>query len=353
MNVNNMEFDPKAINERSRIILRAIVDMYLECAEPVGSRTVAKRTGLGVSPATIRNVMADLEDVGFLHQPHTSAGRIPTERGLKFYVDHLLEKKGLTPQEKEVIRKELKDIGKDAGCLVRRAVDVLARISGQAALALVAPGEQDELIHIEFVRVNPNKVLVVSIFGSGLAHTRAVRTRQSVDEGRLKRINEYLNEKLKVLGMKEIRGAILQEMHEDKRLFDSLMEEVLDKASKLTSSPMEDMVFVGGAANLLAQPEFKDVERLRHILQAFEDKKTLIEILEAAGDGDSVTIIIGDKELATIVPGCGAVVAAYEEDLSLKGSLGILGPMRMDYARIMSLVEYTAGELSKRIKESI
>ena len=348
----NGGFNPSDLNERGRIILRAVVDMYLEHAEPVGSRTVAKHTRLGVSPATIRNVMADLEDVGFLYQPHTSAGRLPTEKGLRFYINHLLEKKGLTDEEKEVIRSELKGITEDVGHLVKKAVDVLARVSGQAALALVSHGTEDELIHIEFVKLRPNKILVISVFNSGLAHTRTVRTRRDVDEERLRRINQYLNDKLRYMDIKEVRDAVVREMMEDKRLFDHLMEEALDKATNPKVNAPEEKVFIGGAVNLLNQPEFKDIARLRHLLQAFEDKKTLIEILEAAVDGDSVTIIIGEKELATLIPGCGAVVASYEEGPGIKGSLGILGPMRMDYSKIMSLVEYTASELGKRIRES-
>lgn len=340
------------INERSQIILRAVVDIYLEGAEPVGSRSVAKKTDLGVSPATIRNVMADLEDIGLLYQPHTSAGRLPTEKGLRFYVNHLLERKGLTPQEKEVIKNELEGIGEDVGRLIKRAVGVLAKISGQAALAMAPSIPQSELLHVELVKLNPSKILVVSIYSSGLAQTRHVRLRQDIDEERLRRINDYLNEKIKYMSIKEVRRAIVQEMQEDKRLFDSLMEEALDKAESVSSVSPEEMIFVGGAVNLLNQPEFKNINRLKQILRAFEDKKTLVEILEAAGDGDSVTIIIGEKELTTFIPGCGAVVATYEEDQGVRGSLGILGPMRMDYGKIMSLVEYTAGVLSTRIKES-
>ncbi len=343
---------PNELNERDRMVLKAVVDMYLENAEPVGSRTVAKHAGLGVSPATIRNVMADLEDIGFLYQPHTSAGRLPTEKGLKFYIDHLLEKKALTDREKEVIRKELRGITEDVGQLVKKAVDVLARVSGQAALALVGHGGVDDLIHIELVKLRPNRIVVVSVFRSGLAHTRTVSTRSDVDEERLRRINEYLNEKLKFMGIKEVRDAVVQEMMEEKKLFDHLMEEALDKATTMTFKTPEEKVFVGGAVNLLNQPEFKDITRLRQLLQAFEDKKILMEILEAAANGDSVTIIIGEKELATLVPGCGAVVASYEEGPGLKGRLGILGPMRMDYSRIMSLVEYTARELGKKIREA-
>ncbi len=332
------------INDRERQVLRAVIDMYLEGAEPVGSRSIVKKTGLGVSSATIRNVMADLEDIGLLYQPHVSAGRVPTEKGLKFYIDNLLERKGLSQEEKEAIQKELVGIEKDVDKLVKKAVNVLAKISGQVALAMAPVGSENGVIHIELVPIAAHKIMIVCIYRSGLAHTKTVCTKKAIDRERIERINSYLKDRIDTMSIKEIRDLVIREMKQDKRIFDALMQESL-------SLDKEDIVFIGGASNLIDQPEFKNIERLKQLLKAFEDKKTLVEILEAAGKGESVSILLGEDEVTTFIPGCGAVVASYDEKGIIKGSLGILGPMRMDYGKIMSLVEYTARLLGHEIYE--
>ncbi len=337
------------LSERSREILKTIVKTYLGSAEPVGSRVVAKKAGLGLSPATIRNAMADLEEVGLLYQPHTSAGRIPTEEGLRYYVSELMEKEDLSWGDQIAIEKGLLASSEDMSQILKKAVELLASFTGHAAVISAPKPDSESLVHIEFVRIRPAVVLVISVYENGLVQNRVLRLDTDISDRMLSRLSDYINKKLSSMAFDEVRTSIIQEMEDDKRLFDLLFEELLNLSKRRLGQPD---VIVGGRANLLEQPEFSNISRLKALLQAFEDKKILVNLLDRCLESDSVQILIGSQGLGEMVPGCGVVVAPYADMEHPVGSIGVVGPMRMDYGRVMALVEYAAQVLSAKVKES-
>ncbi len=337
------------LSERNCEILRAVVQSYIEKAEPVGSRTVAKKSALGLSPATIRNVMADLEDIGLLYQPHTSAGRIPTEAGLRYFVDYLLEKEALSWGDQVAIEEGLRSSATDMAAILKRAVELLAYFSGQAAVVSVPRLTSDHLAHVEFIKVRSGAIMVILVTDTGLVQNRLVRTDLDLPEDRLEALAQYLNEKLSYMGLEEAKRSILQEMEEDKRIFDVLLEEMVLGVKK---SYENGEIYVGGELNLLDFPEFSHVSKIRILLQAFQEKKALLVLLDRCLNADGVQVFIGSEGLGNQVPGCGMVLAPYFDRGQPLGSLGVVGPVRMNYARILALVEFTAQVLSEWVKES-
>ncbi|MDL1959874.1 MAG: heat-inducible transcriptional repressor HrcA [Deltaproteobacteria bacterium] len=337
------------LSERSREILKTIIHAYINSAEPVGSRTVSKKAGLGLSPATIRNAMADLEDIGLLFQPHSSAGRLPTETGLRYYLDFLLEKEDLSWGDQVAIEKGLMFRPADLVLTLKRAVQILASFSGHAAVVSVPRLTCDYLIHLEFLRIRPGLILVISVSDTGMVQNRLVQIDYDIPEEKLEQISQYLSSKLVHMCLEELRSVIIEELKEEKRVFDVLLEDFLDQMKRSTE---QGEVFIEGKLNFLDKPEFSNVSRIRAILQTFEEKEALLTLLDRCLDSRGVQIYIGSEGLGNEMPACGMVLAPYAGSDSPLGSLGIVGPIRMNYARAVSLVEYTAQVLGEKFKES-
>jgi len=337
------------LSERSRKILKTVIHAYINDAEPVGSRTVAKKAGLGLSPATIRNAMADLEDVGLLFQPHSSAGRLPTETGLRYYLDFLLDKEDLSWGDQVAIEKGLMFRSAGLVATLKRAVQLLASFSGHAAVVSAPRLTCNRLIHLEFLRIRPGLIMVISVSDTGMVQNRLVQIDYDIQEEKLEQISQYFSNKLDHMCLEELRSVIIEELKEEKRIFDVLLEDFLDQVKVSTE---QGEVFIEGRLNLLDKPEFSNVSRIRAILQTFEEKKALLTLLDRCLDSRGVQIYIGSEGLGNEVPGCGMVLAPYVGSDSPLGSLGIVGPIRMNYARAVSLVEYTAQVLGEKFKES-
>jgi heat-inducible transcriptional repressor len=337
------------LSERSREILRTIIHAYINDAEPIGSRTVAKKAGLGLSPATIRNTMADLEDIGLLFQPHSSAGRLPTETGLRYYLDFLLEKEDLSWGDQVAIEKGLMFRPADLVATLKRAVQILASFSGHAAVVSVPRLTCEYLIHLEFLRIRPGLILVISVSDTGMVQNRLVQIDYDIPEEKLEQISQYLSSKLVHMCLEELRSVIIEELKEERRVFGVLLEDFLDQ---MKGSNEQVEVFIEGKLNLLDKPEFSNVSRIRAILQTFEEKEALLTLLDKCLDSRGVQIYIGSEGFGNEVPACGMVLAPYAGSDSPMGSLGIVGPIRMNYARAVSLVEYTAQVLGEKFKES-
>ena len=339
------------LSERKNEILKTIVHAYINGAKPVGSKTVADKAGLGLSPATIRNAMADLEDIGLLFQPHSSAGRLPTERGLRYYVDFLLEKEDLSWGDQVALEKGLMFRSADLAATLKRAVQLLASFSGHVAVLSAPRLTCDYLIHLEFLRIRPGVILVISVSDTGMVQNRLVQTDYDIQEETLEQISQYLSKRLVHMCLEELRSVIIEELKEERRVFSLLLEDLLDQM-KGTAGHGE--VFIDGRLNLLDKPEFSNVSRIRAILQTLEEKKALLTLLDKCLDSRGVQIFIGSEGLGNEMPGCGLVLAPYAGSSSGNplGSLGVVGPIRMNYARVVSLVEYTAQVLGEKFKES-
>ncbi len=335
------------ISGRKKEILKEVVTSYIETAEPVGSRKIAKRSSLGLSPATIRNCMADLEDAGLLYQPHTSAGRLPTEEGLKFFVQHIMDKEPLSWGEQVAIEKEMLQEADGFNEILKRTAQLLASMTGHAAI-VSAPAEMEEkLDFIEFVRIKPHVILVVMISVSGTVRNQLIRTSKDISQRILERFNRKVNELLKEVSLTEIRDVIVESMREDRRIFENILSQLVpEKAQQQLNSKL----YIDGKLNLLDEPEFSHIPRLKSLLEALEEKHLLLRLLDKCLNGDELQILIG-TDVAASMRRCGMVVAPYEDDEHPVGSLGVIGPMRMNYPRVVSLVEYIAAILGSRFKE--
>ncbi|MFH1033124.1 MAG: heat-inducible transcriptional repressor HrcA [Pseudomonadota bacterium] len=331
------------LSQRAKLILSAVIANYIATAEPVGSRTISKLTGIEVSPATIRNVMCDLEDMGFLAQPHVSSGRVPTSHGLRFYVDSILEVRELDQQAKAQIRQALREQQLlDIREVLKAASRSLSLISQQAAVVVAPPPEQEVFRHMEFVLLRPGLILVVFVAKSGGVQNRIIESETDITQEDLDKFTRYLNDLLADLNLNEVKERVAREMAREKVRFDRVLSRALKLGQKALPGAGPGDVYVEGQTNLMGAPEFADVARLRLIFQAFEEKSTLLRLLEKSLVAPGVQLFIGAESELAGLEGLTAVTAAYGGQNTPLGALGVIGPTRMDYSKVIPIVDYTA-----------
>jgi len=339
------------LNERSRAIFRQIVDAYVETGEPIGSRTISRRLGMSLSPATIRNVMADLEEVGLLYAPHTSAGRLPTEAGLRLFVNGLLEVGPLSDEERRNIDGQCAAAGKSLPQALEEATMVLADLSQCAGLVL-APKSDETLRHIEFVALGPGRALVVMVTESGLVENRIIDVPMGLPPSSLIEATNYLTARLVGRTIDEARREIQVELEKDKRLVDELTQKVVAAGLATTSGEgRAPTLIVRGRAQLLEDVSaVEDLERIRALFDALERKETLASLLTAAERAEGVQIFIGGENDLFTHTGCSLVVAPYANSREqIVGAIGVIGPTRLNYARIIPMVDYTAKVIGRMV----
>ncbi|RUM92878.1 MAG: heat-inducible transcription repressor HrcA [Thermodesulfatator sp.] len=291
--------------------------------------------------------MADLEDEGLLFQPHTSAGRLPTQERLKFFVQHIMDKEPLSWGEQVAIEQEMLQEVDGFNEILGKTAQLLASLTGYAAI-VSSPSELEEhLDFVEFVRIKPHLILVIMVSASGTVRNQLIRTRRDIRQQTLERFNQRMNELLKEASLAEIRDIIIESMEEDRRIFDNILSQLVPDESQRRLS---GKLYIDGKLNLLDEPEFSHIPKLKNLLETLEEKHLLLKLLDKCLAGDEMQILIG-TEVASNMTECGMVVAPYESNKHPVGSLGVLGPMRMNYPRVVSLVEYIAAILSSRCKE--
>ena len=344
-----MPFD---INHRSRKILSAVVSEYLATGEAVGSRTITRRHGIELSPATVRNVMSDLEEMGLLEQPHTSAGRVPTETGLRFFIDSLLKVRSLSPKEKDEIRERYGE-RLDMDELFQRTSRVLSDITHYAGIVLVPNPARQKLRHIEFVSMSGGRFLCILVTHDGRIENKLVHADFAVDLGQLERIHNFLNQLLEGLTLEEVRERVLVELGEDKNRYDAMVSSAL----RLSQAALERAestagVIVSGQSNLLdparpAEPE--ELARMRALLRTLEEKEVMVRLLDRTLASDRIQVFLG-AETALEPLGDHAVVAMpYGPGERPVGAIAVIGPTRMNYGKVMSVVDFTADLVSEMI----
>ena len=348
------------LNRRSRKILQAIVKEYLQSGEAVGSRTVTRRHEIGLSPATVRNVMADLEELGLLEQPHASAGRVPTKTGLRFFIDSLLKVRGLTPQEKEQIRLHYEGKGPSGGGdiianLMQRTSRLLAEITRHTGIVLAPNPAYQRLRHIEFVPLSESKYLCILVTSEGRIENKLVEVDFAVDASRLGRIHNYLDELLGGLSMGEVRERILRELGQEKNRYDGMVSTALhlSKAATEQTGQMGE-VLVMGQANLLDVVRADDPERLdrmRELLRALEDKEVMVRLLDQAMKAEGVQVFLGAETAFGPLEDSSVIAMPYGPEERPVGAIAVIGPMRMNYGKVMSIVDFTAEMISQLISE--
>ena len=332
------------LSERSRDIFRQIVDSYLETGEPVGSRTVARRLRMALSPATIRNTMADLEEAGLLFAPHTSAGRIPTELGLRLFVDGLLEVGNLTDAERRDIDAQCVASGRSMEEVLEQASSTLSGLSRCAGL-VVAPKTESPLKHIEFVSLSPGRALVVMVAENGVVENRIIETPPGLPPSVLVQASNYLSARLVGRTIAEAREAIVQELASHRAQLDELTARVVSAGlGTWVGDKKEGSLIVRGQANLLGDVNaLTELEQIRGLFAALETKESVLRLLSLADSADGVQIFIGAESQLFGVAGCSAIVGPYRDARNrVVGAIGVIGPTRMNYARIIPMVDYTA-----------
>lgn len=335
------------LNERSQKILEAIIEEYIATAQPVGSRSITMHHAINLSPASVRSVMAELEELGYLISPHTSAGRIPTEKGYRFYVDTLLRVSDLDSDSKDRIEQHYHKRGLQMADVLREASRALSAVSHYTGLVMVPRLRATVFRHIEFVRLSSRQILAVFVTQSGLVQNRLITSDEDLTPRDLEQISNYLNRTMVGMSIHEARVQIVIEMAQEKALYDVLLQ----RAFKLSTAALDDEasgdVIIEGTSHFLEQPEFADLQGLKRIVRAFEQKSILIELLDRSLHTQGVQVMIGSETEYNELAGCSLITAAYSGKKGSLGSLGVIGPNRMPYSTIIPIVDYTASLISR------
>lgn len=332
------------LNERSREIFRVIVDSYMQSGDPVGSRTIARLAGLNLSPATIRNVMADLEDAGLLYAPHTSAGRMPTQQGLRLYVDGLMQIGDLGAAERAEIEARCSAAGQSLPRMMEQAGSMLAGLSAAAGLVL-APKTDKPVRQIQFVQLEPGKVLIVLVTTDGMVENRVMEVAADTSAGALTMASNFLNARVAGRTLAEVRGEIELEIAQNRAQLDSLTAMLVQRGLALEPQVAAGgHIIVRGQSHLLEDVRaIEDLERARHLLAALEEQETMARLLESTQDAEGIQIYIGAENGVFEHSGWSMIISPYKSPQNrIIGAIGVIGPTRLNYSRIIPIVDYTS-----------
>ena len=333
------------LDERSKQILHAVIQLYISSPGPVGSRAVTKKFPIGLSPATIRNIMSDLEDMGFLRQPHTSAGRVPTDSGYRFYVDALTAEKSDTDRElaSELIRK-LELMRTDVNSFLDNASRMLSELSHYIGISVSPNTHQTTLSRIELIPYRKNQIAVMLITDEAVIRNKIISVEQEIPREDLNRLAGYINERYAGQTLENIRKTIVTEMANDRLLCDSLISEAMAICNNVfsESESSESNVFISGLSEVLTLPDFYDIERIRGLLRTIEDKHVILSLLEKISASEGPQVFIGSENPLDELKQFSFVAAPYCEGNRPIGAIAIIGPTRMNYGQAITLVDITA-----------
>lgn len=338
------------LSERNREIFRRLVEAYMETGEPVGSARLAERLDIKLSSATIRNVMADLQAFGLLYSPHTSAGRIPTPAGLSFFVDGLLEIGNVSEEDRANIDAACAASGRSIEDMLTEAIDGLSGLSHCAGL-VVAPKKNASLRHVEFVGLSPSRVLAVMVGEDGQVENRVIETPQGWTPSSLMEATNYINARVRGRTLGELQADLREEQRQLRAELDELASRLVEDGLATWSGDERATLIVRGRANLLEDVSaIEDLERVRELFDVLEAKTGLASLLELTRDAQGVRIYIGSENNLFNAAGCSVIVAPYTDSRErIIGAVGVIGPTRLNYARIIPMVDYTAKVLGRRI----
>ncbi len=337
------------ISDRNRRILEAIIEDYIDSAEPVGSRSVTRRHSLGISPATVRNVMADLEEMGYLSSPHTSAGRVPTGKGFRFYVDSLLRVREFSDSERLRVEQQHNLKGRRLEELLRDAGKTLSAMSHYTGVVLAPRVAETHFRQIDFVKLSNRRILAIFVSDSGQVQNRLIETEEDYSKSELEQISNYLNQSLSGLSIAQAQARLIEEMAKEKDLYNCLLRRAMRLTDVAFSSDDGDHgeLFIEGASQMLDQPEFCDVDQMRNLFRAFEQKHKIVDLLDLSQKAQGIQIFIGTETRNNALEGCSLVTSTYSTPQGSLGVLGVIGPMRMPYSQVIPIVDYTARLLSR------
>lgn len=338
------------LDERKFMILQAIIDDYIMTAMPVGSRTISRKSGVGYSPATIRNEMSDLEELGYLDQPHTSAGRVPSYKAYRLYVDHLMKTVKLTPDERERMHEHLVDKSKRVEGVIRSAANVLSDATKYTSVIVAPKLGTLRIRHVQLVPVADRMALMIIVTSAGIVKDAVIRVPDGLDADDLYSISRMLTQKLADKPLEAVRQAfseMLRSAEQNRKLLGEALS-VIEK--RLENDGDASDVIIGGSSNLLEYPEYSDVNKARNFLAVLESKDTVRKLVNRGG-GMEVTIRIGPENQMPALNDCSIVTASYRVGDHSNGTLGIIGPTRMNYNRVISVLDFMARALSDVLSE--
>jgi heat-inducible transcriptional repressor len=335
------------LNERARILLKHLVERYIEDGQPVGSRTLSRQTGLNLSPATIRNIMADLEEGGFIASPHTSAGRVPTPKGYRLFVDSLLTVKPLDQEELRQLESTL--LPDDPQRLVAAASHLLAQLTAYAGVVMTPKRRNQHLRQIEFLSLSEKRVLLIMVTQEGEVQNRVLLTDKPFTPSQLTRAANYFNQHFAGHSFEDVQPRLARELAELKSDISRLMEAVVNAGAEAFGSGSKECV-LAGERNLLQAPELSaNMTRLRELFALFEQKTELLQLMDVGRAANGVQIFIGAESRVTPLDECSVIAAPYEVNGEVVGTLGVIGPTRMAYERVIPIVDITARLLSNAL----
>jgi heat-inducible transcriptional repressor len=338
------------LDERKKQILKVVTDDYIASAEPVGSRTIARRYDLGLSPATIRNEMADLEESGYLEQPHTSAGRIPSERGYRYYVDALMSLQKLTDNDIEQIHGELDQYHQEIESVIHQTSKILVQMTKYPSIVLSPQYQTAIFRHIQLIKLAANTILVLIVTDTGYVENKVIELQGDVSTEELDQISALLNQKLRGINLKDLRPTLLNEIRSDLVFHNQLFNEAIKLLVKSITNKTNERVLVDGATKILEQPEFADIQKFKPLLNVLEEEERIYKLL-SNGANRGAQVKIGHENEDHGIQDCSVVTASYEIAGRTVGVIGVLGPTRMEYAKVLPVVEHTAAILSELLTQ--
>jgi len=340
------------LKDREKAILRFVIHQFILTASPVGSRNISKKYDIGLSPASIRNIMADLEELGFLNHPHTSAGRVPTDKGYRVYVDSLMDPPMLDIKSKQIINENLSQSSSETEELLKITTSILSDLTNQLAMATYPKFEQAILEKIQIVKLSSTRILVVVTVKTGLIKTITLEIDSEVKEEQILFVQQFLNERLSGLKFSEIRDTLKDRVKDyDSDSLRPIVRVFIDSVDKIFTDSGSDRALIAGAKNIIKQPEFEDAEQFQSIIELIENKDVVIHILDnKSRTGDDLNITIG-KELSDDKYSDYSMITKEYKIGDLHGTLGIMGPKRMDYSKIIAAIVYIAEQLSQQLKK--
>lgn len=339
------------MEERDKKVLQAVIDSYIATGSPVGSAVLVKTYDFGLSPATIRNVMAELEELGYLTHPHTSAGRIPTDKGYRYYIDSLVSFERDVQEINHELRQAPSLHAENFQSLMEEASQFLATLSHYTGV-VVAPSEPEgKYRHIEFIRLRGRQVLIIFVTGSGTVQNKLIELDERISQHDLNLFTSYLDDELERWSLAEIRQRLVEQMREQKQLFTRLLDET-ERAGREVQERESEKVYIGGTSRILETPEFADVDKMLSLFKAFEDKYKLLSLLDKSAAAEGIKVFIGTENPFFEMQGCSLVVSSYRAG-HVVGTLGVIGPVRMQYKQVIRVVDYTSKLLSRILEERL
>lgn len=333
---------PMQLIQRDIDILSLLISEYVATAAPVGSTTIASRGNLGLSSATIRNVLARLEDVGLLTHPHTSAGRLPTTPGLRYYVNTILSRHDLSEEEKNSIQRQFGSASPDVEDVLKRAGKILSLVSNYTGLVVMPKSDQITFKHIEFLPLSPGKVMGIFVSREGQVHNRIIDVGEDFTYPDFEKISNYCDKSFYGCTLSEAIAKAAKSYEEERAKYDLLISKALVWSKELLTDASREELVIHGESKFLSEPEFADIEKLKHVMAALEEKKEIVHLLNRAVESDEVCVFIGTESNYKAVTDCSIVTTPYKKHGQVVGTIGIIGPTRMNYSKVIPTVDFMA-----------